>query len=157
MGCLLAVDLGLRTGLALYGGDGRLIWFRSHNYGTTERLRRGVHGLLGSIPDIAAVIIEGGGSLATVWEREAERRSIPLCRVTAEMWRQVFLLPRERRTGEDAKKTAGERARRVMAWSGVSAPKSLRHDAAEAILIGLWGVLHFHWLPGLPAELYDRG
>ena len=43
---LLAVDLGLKTGLALYGEDGKLRWYRSKNFGTTARLKRAVYSLL---------------------------------------------------------------------------------------------------------------
>ncbi len=156
MSCLLAVDLGLRTGLALYGDNGRLIWYRSHNYGSTERLRRGVFGIMEGTPDLAAIIIEGGGNLATVWEKEAGRRGIRVQRAGAEAWRQLLLLPREQRTGAEAKKRAGEMARRVIAWSDAARPSSLRHDAAEAILIGLWGLLHFGWITDFPAELRRR-
>jgi hypothetical protein len=153
MRCLLAVDLGLKTGLALYGSDGKLIWFRSHNFGTTERLRRGVHGILSSIPELGSIVIEGGGNLATVWEREAERRHIQLLRVDAAVWREVFLLQREQRTGVDAKDSAGKIARKVIEWSGIALPKTLRHDTAEAILIGLWGILHFKCIEDMPREL----
>jgi hypothetical protein len=153
MNSLLAVDLGLKTGLALYGRDGKLIWYRSHNFGTTDRLRRAAHGLLNGIPGLAAIVIEGGGNLATVWEKEAEQRGIPVCKVAPETWRQIFLFPREQRTGTDSKRHASEVARRVIDWSGAARPTSLRHDAAEAILIGLWGVLHFGWLTSLPKGL----
>ena len=153
MRTLLAVDLGLKTGLALCGDDGKLIWYRSHNYGTTERLRRGVSGIVAEVSDLACIVIEGGGNLATVWEKEAERRCITLCRVSAEAWRELFLFPREQRTGVDAKKHAGEIARQVIVWSGAPRPTSLRHDAAEAILIGLWGLVHMGWINSLPVGL----
>ena len=61
MPSLLAVDLGLKAGLALYSDNGRLCWYRSHNFGTTERLRRGVPGITDAIPDLVAIVIEGGG------------------------------------------------------------------------------------------------
>ncbi len=150
---LLAVDLGLKTGLALYGEDGRLVWYRSHNLGTTERLKRAAHGIVEGIPDLAAIIIEGGGHLAAVWEKEAGRRGVRVCRLGSEPWRELFLYVRERRSGPDAKKNAGVLARRIIAWSGVARPSSLRHDAAEAILIGLWGVIRLGWLPEIPAAL----
>jgi len=76
MSSLLAVDLGLKTGLALYGDSGKLVWYRSHNFGTTERLRRAVPGIMDNIPNLTALVIEGGGNLATVWEKEAEKREI---------------------------------------------------------------------------------
>ena len=154
MKSLLAVDLGLKTGLALYAADGRLLWYRSHNLGTTERLRRAAREILKGIPELAALVIEGGGTLAAVWEKEAEQRGIPVCRIGSEKWREVFLFPREQRTGIDAKRHAIELARKVIDWSGAARPTSLRHDAAEAILIGLWGVLHYGWLPALPPGLH---
>jgi len=150
---LLAVDLGLRTGLALYGQDGRLIWYRSRNFGTATRLGRGVHELLGGLPELAWLVLEGGGRLAGTWEREAERRGIRMLRTSAEEWRAKLLLPRERRSGLRAKRFAGDLARQVIAWSGARRPTSLRHDAAEAILVGLWGVLAVGWLRAPPSEL----
>ncbi|MHC1697174.1 MAG: hypothetical protein AB9919_03730 [Geobacteraceae bacterium] len=153
MKTLLAVDLGLKTGLALYGEDGRLIWYRSHNFGSTERLRRGVHGILKELSELALLVIEGGGNLVVVWEKEASQRSILVRRIGSEVWRELFLFPRERRTGPEAKKHAGEVAREIIDWSGAARPLSLRHDTAEAILIGLWGVLQAGWLPALPQEL----
>jgi hypothetical protein len=153
MRSLLAVDLGLRTGLALFGDDGRLRWYRSQNFGTAERLRRAVHGLLGTLPELAWVVVEGGGNLAEIWEKEAERRGIPSIRIGAEVWRERLLLPREQRSGRMAKHNADDFARRVIDWSGAPRPTSLRHDAAEAVVIGLWGVLEVEWLDRLPAEL----
>jgi hypothetical protein len=153
MPSLLAIDLGLKTGLALYAGNGKLLWYRSHNFGTTERLRRGVPGILDGIPDLSVVVIEGGGNLATVWRKEAERRGLTLHRIDAGEWRQLFLYSREQRSGLDAKRNAGEIARTVIEWSDALRPTSLRHDAAEAIMIGLWGVFKVEWLNELPKEL----
>jgi hypothetical protein len=143
----------VRTGLALYGRDGRLKWYRSRNFGTIQRLRRGVSAVLGDIPDIAWLVLEGGGELAEIWEREAIRLSLPVMRINAELWRKDFLYPREQRSGAEAKLKAGQMARRVILWSGVRKPTSLKHDAAEAILAGLWGVIDVGWLESLPLEL----
>lgn len=153
MASLLAVDLGLRTGLALYGDDGRLRWYRSQNYGSTARLKRAAYGLLGGLDDLAHVVLEGGGRLATVWEREAARRGARLHLIAAEAWRTDLLLDREQRTGAQAKAVADDLARRVIDWSDAPRPTSLRHDAAEAVLVGLWGVLRVGWLDGLPPTL----
>ena len=60
MTSLLAVDLGVRAGLALYGRDGRLKWYRSRNFGTIQRLRRGVSAVLDGISDIDRLVLEGG-------------------------------------------------------------------------------------------------
>jgi hypothetical protein len=150
---LLAVDLGLRTGFALYGDDGLLRWYRSQNYGTAGRLRRGAAAQLDALPDLAWLVLEGGGALAELWRREGERRGVGVLVTGAEAWRQRLLLAREQRTGAQAKQVADGIARRVVAWSGARSPTSLRHDAAEAILVGLWGVLEVGWLAALPPAL----
>lgn len=147
---LLAVDLGLRTGLALYGRDGRLHWYRSQNFGSRTRLRRGVHSILNDLPYVICITVEGGGDLAGIWQSEARRRDLRFQQISAETWRRDLLYPRQQRSGTRAKATADELARRVIAWSGAQKPTSLRHDAAEAILIGLWAVLSAGWLNKLP-------
>ena len=150
MSVLLAVDLGLRTGLALYGRDGRLIWYRSQNYASVKRLKSAVHGILRDPPGIAHLVIEGGGQLADVWIKAADRRGITVHQISAETWREAFLYPRDQRSGPQAKKNAGVLAKQVIQWSGAKRPTSLRHDAAEAVLAGLWGVIRVGWLGRLP-------
>lgn len=150
MASLLAVDLGLRTGLACFRGDGRLRWYRSHNIGTTTRLRKAAPAVLAEVDDLALLVLEGGGTLADIWDRAAARRDIEVRRVAAEVWRKRLLLPSEQRSGREAKRSASDAARRVIAWSGAPRPRTLRHDAAEAILVGLWGVLEAGWLRESP-------
>lgn len=155
---LLAVDLGLRSGLALYGRDGRLCRARSTNFGTLTRLKRGAPGVLAEASDLAHLVVEGDTRLAEIWEKAATRvpegaRPVTTHRVSPERWRERLLHPRQRRSGEQAKDVAGTLAREVFVWSGLSPPTSLRHDAAEAVLIGLWGVLEVGWLDELPREL----
>jgi len=155
MSCLLAVDLGLKTGIALYekaqsGPAIGLRWYRSHNYGSSARLRRGAYNLIGELPGLEYIVLEGGGPLADIWRREAVRKNIKALHIGAEAWRRALLYPRQQRTGAEAKHNAGSLARRVIEWSGAPRPTSLRHDAAEAILAGLWGVLEVGWLEGIP-------
>jgi len=150
---LLAIDAGLRAGIAVYGGDGRLELYRSSNFGSPKRLRSAIHGVLGRIPALERLVVEGGGSVAEPWLREAARREHPSTLIQAGEWRKLLLLPRNQRRGSEAKEHADLLARRVIEWSGIPRPTSLRHDAAEAILIGLWGVLDAGWLPSLPPEL----
>ncbi len=153
MAALLAVDLGVRTGLAAWGDDGRLRWYRSQNFGSAARLRRAVPGVLDTESDLARLVVEGGGALLEPWTVGAATRGLTVQQVSAEAWRSLFLLPREQRTGAGAKATAGVLARRVIEWSGARRPTSLTHDAAEAILVGLWGVLSAGWLDRLPRDL----
>jgi hypothetical protein len=153
---LLAVDLGLHTGLALFRGDGRLAWYRSQHFRTAAGLRRAARAILASIAGLHTVVVEGGGRLADVWEREGHRRGVHVRRVSAETWRLELLLAREQRTGAAAKQHADDLARRVIAWSDAARPTALRHDAAEAILVGLWAALDLGWLPELPAAVRRR-
>ena len=153
MSCILAVDLGLKTGLALYGEDGKLRWYRSKNFGTTARLKRAVYGILKEIPGLAMLVIEGGGGIAEIWEHEAQKQGIAVRRITAEDWRKTILFSREQRTGAMAKERAAQLADAVIAWSGLRRHTAPRHDAAEAILIGLWGVIEQGWLERLPPEI----
>lgn len=153
MPSLLALDLGLRGGLAIYGSDGRLLCYRSHSFGTVSRLKKAVWGVLSEVEELAYVVVEGDLRLAHIWGRAAKKRGAELLVVTPEAWRARLLFARERQTGPLAKSHAGRVARAVIAWSGRKAPTSLRHDAAEAIAIGLFGVLEVGWLPSIPREL----
>ena len=150
---LLAVDLGLHSGLALYGNDGRLRWYRSHNFGNRSRLRRGVYTILSEIPDLCYLVMEGSGPYAAIWRKEAERRKIQVMQISAEEWRPALLLERQQRSGAIAKATAEQLARAVICWSAAPTATSLDHNAAEAILIGLWGTVAVGWLAALPTAV----
>ena len=150
---LLAVDLGVRSGLALYGYDGRLIWYRSKNFGDAVALRRGIHTLLDELVDLRYLVLEGGGTLADIWLTEADRRDLDAQLISADTWRRQLFYPREQRNSAIAKQTADVLARRVIEWSAAPRPTSLKHDAAEAILVGLWGAISVGWLSKLPADI----
>jgi len=125
--------------LALYAGD-QLLWYRSKNLGNKGGMKRFIETLLGEIDGLAAIVVEGDRDLGTLWERAAARRKIDFERVSAETWRRQLLLSREQRTGKQAKLKADGHAREIIKRSGISADKALRHDAAEAILIGYWAI-----------------
>ncbi len=152
-GKLLAVDAGLRTGLAVYARNGHLLCYRSHHLGKTSTLRRAAARLIAEFQPLSWLIVEGGGPQADVWIHLAERTGIEVRAVAAERWRAELLHARQQRNGHDAKRAAGDLARRVIAWSEAKNPTSLRHDAAEAILIGLWGLRTVGWLQAFPTEL----
>lgn len=140
-GKIMAVDLGLKTGMALFAEDGRLCWARSHNFGTVTRLKKGVSTLLGQVPGLDLLVLEGGGRLASVWEKEARRRGIGVVLVSADVWRRRFFHPGQRRGKARAKLSAVEAALGIMRRSGVSPALRPRHDAAEAIMAGLWALV----------------
>ena len=140
---LLAIDCGLRTGLALYElVDQSLLWYRSHNFGNRTRLKKAAWQILQDIEGLQHLVIEGGGALAEVWRREGEKRGLAVVQVQAETWRQQLLLPRQQRTGKQAKQVADELAREIIEQTGAAKPTALRHDAAEAILVGWWALDH---------------
>lgn len=153
MASLLAVDVGVRTGLALWGDDGRLRWYRSQNFGSAARLRRAVPAILEGERDLARLVLEGGGPIERIWRGEAEGRRLAVQQVSAEDWRALFLYPRDQRSGVDAKRAAGDLARRIIAWAGARRPTSLTHDAAEAIAVGLWGAVSAGWIRALPSHI----
>jgi len=152
-GRLVAVDAGLRAGIAVYGVDGRLERYRSTNFGSRPRLKKGVYSVLSAVGGLERVIVEGGGPVADPWIKEGRRRGVSVVQVHAGIWRKRLLRPRDRRSGASAKDQADTLAREVIEWSDAPRPTSLRHDAAEAILIGLWGVLEAGWLREVPGPL----
>jgi hypothetical protein len=144
---LLGIDLGLKTGLALFDTQDGLVWYRSTNFGSKSRLKAGVFHLLGSISDLERIVLEGGGDLAWAWAKEAARRNIAFKQISAEVWRQDLLLPRHTTCGVKAKKSAVDLALTVIQSSEAPRPKTrLNHDCAEAILIGYWGMLDAGWI-----------
>ena len=142
---LLAVDLGLRTGLAVFNEHGELERYRSQNYGTVARLRRGAATELRSVPDLAAVFVEGDTGLARRWTALAQKWGLKTRTIQAHTWRDALLAERDRRSGADAKAAADVLAREIIARSPAPAPTSLRHDAAEAICIGWWAAGELGW------------
>jgi hypothetical protein len=137
---LFAVDLGLRCGWAAYGSAGRLLAYGSRHYGNRGALRKAVPRILDAYPGLKVLVVEGGGDLALPWEGEARRRGVAWRQVQGEEWRESLLRPSERRRGRDAKAAADVLARELIERSGAPRPTSLRHDAAEAVLIGFWAV-----------------
>ena len=145
MPALLAVDAGVRTGLALLDRDGRLVWCRSHNLGNTARLKKAAARVLYELPALEYLIVEGGGQTAGIWERAAARRGLPCMVIQAHDWRTDFLLPRQMVSGNAAKAAACALVTTILRREGWSSPTTPGHDAAEAALIGLWAAVRLGW------------
>ncbi|MFM2031800.1 MAG: hypothetical protein RLZZ297_565 [Chloroflexota bacterium] len=138
---LLAIDAGLTCGFAFFCLDTqRLLRYRSHHYGSLARLRRAAVAFLGDEPTVRAIVVEGGGDIATAWQKPAQHRRIPIVLVTAQQWRADALLPREQRRGTVAKKAAIVSARDHISAHADRRTKSLRDDTAEAIMVGEWAL-----------------
>ncbi len=139
---ILGIDLGLRTGLALVDEAGRLVWFRSTRFPDRARMKKGVHRLISELPQVDGAVAEGDPRLARVWARELERvQGIVLQVVAAEAWRPALFKPSERRDGSTAKLAAERLAWRLVDEGGLSRPRSMTDDVAEAICIAWWAHL----------------
>ena len=109
---LLAVDLGLRSGLALYNSQGRLLSYRSTHFGSIQRLKKGVPGIFKSIGPIQHVVVEGDRNLGEVWQKWASYRGAEFQTVSPEKWRCQLLLPRKQLNRKVAKDEADILARK---------------------------------------------
>lgn len=140
VGYLLSVDLGIKTGLALFDKKGCLIWCRSHNFGDAQRLKRAVHNILEELSGLRYLVIEGGGRLAEAWKKEADKRGISVIETTAETWRSEFFTSKKQRNAKTAKASAVKLATELLKDTDSAYKKNLNHNTAEAVLIGLWAV-----------------
>lgn len=147
---LLAVDVGLHTGLALFNDDARLLWYRSHHLPNPQKLKKFIAKLLRDTPHPTHIYLEGGGPLADLWIKDAEHLAIKVRQIQAEQWRKKLLFPRQHLSGPQAKREAGNLARQAIVDLGGKKPTHLRHDTAEAILVGLFGLLELGWLESWP-------
>ena len=147
---LLAVDAGIKTGLALYDHHVNLCWYRSHNMGSLTSLKRASYNILRSTQNLAYLVIEGGGPITEAWIKEAKKLNITVIQTDAGKWRPNLLYNREQRSGIKAKQTAIIMAQRIISQSCSKSKNTPTHDAAEAILIGLWGCMQTGWLQKLP-------
>lgn len=149
---LLAVDVGLHTGLALFSSQTKLLWYRSHHLSAPAKLKKLIGKLLREPPQPTQLLLEGGGPLAELWLTEAAKLSIHAEQIHAQQWREQLFYARQHRSGPQAKRQADGLARQVIEQFGDKKPTSLRHDTAEAILIGLYGLLQLGWLEKWPLE-----
>lgn len=147
---LLAVDVGLHTGLALLNETPQLLWYRSHHLPNQQKLKKMIAKLLRDSPHPTHIYLEGSGPLAELWLREAENLSLAVKQISAELWREKLLYARQQTSGHQAKREADGLARKVIEQLGGKKPTQLRHDTAEAILIGLYGLLELGWLKSWP-------
>lgn len=150
MSTLLAIDLGLKAGFATYSRDGILLRYRSTNFGSYQRLKKAAWKIFNEEGPPQVLVLEGDKHLASIWSKIARRFDTQVIHVAPETWRKELLHKSQRRSGSDAKEAAAQIARQVIEHSDANAPTSLRHDAAEAILIGLWALLHLQWLDEYP-------
>ena len=104
------------------------------------------------------LVLEGERQLAEIWTRAAHKRNIHSIHVTPEKWRSQLLFQRERRSGSDAKLAAITISQNIIAALAPRLARGTpRHDTAEAILIGFWGLFEVGWLTEMPEDLQRGG
>jgi len=147
---LLAVDLGVKTGLAFWTSEGHLKWYRSQNYGSKERLGRAVFQVLHSVEQPAMLVLEGGGRLADLWADIAQRTGWPTEVLHAEEWRSHLINQSELNSATSLKDISVYYAKRAAVWGRHPVAGKLNHNTAEAILAGLWVLIKNGFSGNLP-------
>ena len=141
---LLSIDVGMKAGFAWFDENGTLIRARSTRFAKRMTLKRALPSILTEIDGVAEVVLEGQGEIADIFKKGIQRTSLPVLQFSAEEWREDMLLPRERRSGQQAKAVAEAMALKIAHDSGNPPKCAYDDDAAEAVLFGLWYLRH--WL-----------
>lgn len=135
---LLAVDLGMKAGLAWFDSTGKLLRARSTHFANRTVLKRALPSIWAEVPGVRWAVLEGMGILADIWLKSAEKCGIIAERICAEDWRKDVLIPRQMRSGKEAKATAESMAAAIARECGCPPKTGLGDDTAEAILFGRW-------------------
>ena len=141
---LLAIDVGMKAGFAWFDENGILIRARSTRFTKRMTLKRALPSILAEIEGVSEVVLEGQGEIADIFRKGIQRTSLPVLQFSAEEWREDMLLPRERRSGQQAKAVAEAMALKIAHDCGNPPKCAYDDDAAEAVLFGLWYLKH--WL-----------
>ncbi len=147
MNTLLAVDLGVKTGYALYSNQGEFIRYHSQNFGNAQRLKKGVYGILKSCENLQYLYLEGGGKLEKFWIKEAKKLGVKVIQLHAHDWRnEIYPAAKHQDKSKQTKIFAEKKALEILSKQDAPTPSSLTHDVAEAILIGYFGCLQLGWI-----------
>ena len=142
---LIAIDLGLKSGVAIYEPNG-LVAYRATRFPSKRAIKRAAWSVLYGVDGLQHVFVEGDRGLAAHWRRAAEQQGLSFQSVAPERWRAALLLPRERRSAIDAKRSARRHALTLIREGDAPLPKgTLTSDVAEAILIGHWAARSLGW------------
>ncbi|MGC6493166.1 MAG: hypothetical protein ACON5B_10050 [Myxococcota bacterium] len=148
--CLLAIDVGLSTGWAVVDHTHRVTSWAGHRFRSRQRYRRWARGLVLGIPDLAGVLLEGDRQLAQPFVSAASRRGCRVEIIGADRWRLDLFDPHEVKDTRTAKRSAIAYASTLLRAHRARVPRTLRHDAAEAICLGVWAAQH--WMGWPPPE-----
>lgn len=124
---LMAVDLGLRSGVALYNKNGELLRYEQHLFkkdSLEEEVKKIIQGWESDIqnqtktagnavkPCVTKIAVEGGDvEILRAWDSAA--MNVSMTRISPEEWRFHLLSPKERSSGTTSKAAARLIARQV--------------------------------------------
>lgn len=163
---LLAVDLGLRTGLSLFDETGRLLRYENFQFDSVEKLQKGAKAVIEKWEadcngmnqneaeketwKVTHIAVEGGDPpLADAW-RQAANGQRALLFVKPEEWRTDLLTKEEMLSGESSKSASRVLAQQIVSDYGIKQHDGteFQTDMAESVLLGLhvsrrlgWGEL----------------
>ena len=135
---LLAVDLGMRAGLAWFDQAGRLIRARSTHFPDRAALKRALPGIWREVTGVSRVVLEGGGALAEIWLKSAAKQGLMVDQICAEQWRREVFTPSQNRNAHSAKNAACALAVEIARQDGCPPCQEFLDDVAEAIVFGRW-------------------
>ena len=165
---LMAVDLGLKSGIAVYDENGQILHVENVRFIDPTQLEEGLQRLIEPW-QVSHVVIEGEDrKLYNIWKKTIERMfgggrneedeeeeeeeeeddmqpSVLVSRVIAEDWRRLLLTSKERRSARLAKQAASLIARQIVKKSPRLQDIGMTTDAAEAVLIGHYAVRVLGW------------
>ena len=70
---LLAIDVGMKAGLAWFDEHGMLIRARSTRFANRAMLKRALPSILAELPGLSVVILEGQGDIADIFRKFIQR------------------------------------------------------------------------------------
>ena len=157
---LVALDLGLRFGWAFYTQRGTLIGYGSHHCSGRVQLKKCAYTLIQTLPPESELWIEGGGALLKFWTKPAVKRNLVIHTFHAHQWRKICFdlhsSTLSSLSSKEAKLKAIEKAKNLIELQSqqnqkrhlqkIKKTSTLRHDTAEAILMGWWALLQTEWI-----------
>ena len=113
--------------------------------------------MLKRLPQASYLYIEGGGPLLKAWQKPTFKSLHECTQVHAQQWRIDVLKVSNIHdlSGHEAKKKAIKQASKVIKYASGKGHHTLRHDSAEAILLGWWGLWQLGHLSDQRFQLND--
>ncbi|KAG7344488.1 calcineurin-like phosphoesterase [Nitzschia inconspicua] len=162
---LMAVDLGLKSGISLFNSQGNLVRYEQFQF-HRDTLEQKIPSIIeqweqqaGDGWKVTHIAIEGGDTaLLAMWERVTP--DISTLRVRPEEWRSELLTAKENKNGASAKAASRLIARQMVQDFGTMEHHTgkFQTDVAEAVLLGTHVARRLGWIQRDPAvRRYTNG